>query len=250
MSCVEQPRRAVRLPSRVRSGRLAVPPIRPPREERAKIRTDLFHGRPPHIPPPVIDLVDTQVAVEQERVRYRYWPVNWVGRVDDIQLPNNLSIRVAQKRPRGSDAVADFFGDQGIIHGHNDQLAVVHDELRLQVRYVIQQLAAALGTEITTAKHDSGRKAANDRRQLDNFVFMAGKLNVRKLLTGPQILFHRITSSSKPLEFIDRRVLDTDQLLTRSRSRRLRHVGKLEHFRRFTKGLDQRRTHWRFSPWT
>src|SRR6476646_5745593 len=37
---------------------------------------------------------------------------------------------------------------------------------------------------------------------------------------------------------IDRRVLDTDQHLTGSRSRRLRHVGKLEHFRRFTKGLD------------
>src|SRR5882757_5901432 len=45
---------------------------------------------------------------------------------------------------------------------------------------------------------------------------------------------------------IDRRVLDTDQHLTRSRSRRLRHVGKLEHFRRFAKGLDQRCTHWRF----
>src|SRR5258708_38244769 len=49
---------------------------------------------------------------------------------------------------------------------------------------------------------------------------------------------------------IDRRVLDTDQHLTGSRSRRLRHVGKLEHFRRFTKGLDQRCTHWRFSPLT
>src|SRR5258707_1241397 len=45
---------------------------------------------------------------------------------------------------------------------------------------------------------------------------------------------------------IDRRVLDTDQHLARSRSRRLRHVGKLEHVRRFTKGLDQRCTHWRF----
>jgi hypothetical protein len=31
---------------------------------------------------------------------------------------------------------------------------------------------------------------------------MAGKFNVRKLLTGPQILFHRITSSSKPPEFL------------------------------------------------
>src|SRR5262249_22042333 len=38
--------------------------------------------------------------------------------------------------------------------------------------------------------------------------------------------------------------------LARSRSRRLGHVGKLEHFRRFTKGLDQRCTHWRFSPLT
>src|SRR5882757_570915 len=47
---------------------------------------------------------------------------------------------------------------------------------------------------------------------------------------------------------IDWRVLDTDQHLTRSRSRRFRHVGKLEDFRRFTKGLDQRRTHWRFPP--
>src|SRR5258708_29875003 len=45
---------------------------------------------------------------------------------------------------------------------------------------------------------------------------------------------------------IDRRVLDTDQHLARSRSRRLRHVAKLEHFRRFTKGLYQRCTHWRF----
>src|SRR6266404_9918711 len=49
---------------------------------------------------------------------------------------------------------------------------------------------------------------------------------------------------------IDRRVLDTDQHLARSRSRRLRHVGKLEHVRRFTKGLDQRCTHWRFPPLT
>ncbi len=54
----------VRLPSRVRSGRPPVPPIGPARQERAKIHTDLFHGWPSDIPPPVIDLVDTQVAVE------------------------------------------------------------------------------------------------------------------------------------------------------------------------------------------
>src|SRR6266481_5323318 len=49
---------------------------------------------------------------------------------------------------------------------------------------------------------------------------------------------------------IDRRVLDTDQHLTCSRSRRLRQIDKLEHFRRFTKGPYQRCTHWRFSPLT
>src|SRR5213593_834685 len=52
----------VRLPSRVRSGRLLVPPIGAARQERAKLDTDLFRGRPFDIPPPVIDLVDTQVV--------------------------------------------------------------------------------------------------------------------------------------------------------------------------------------------
>src|SRR5712691_8255376 len=74
----------VRLPSRVRSRHLAVPPISPARQESAKIHTNLFHGRPPDIPPPVIDLVDTQVAVEEESVWYCYRAANCVGRVDDI----------------------------------------------------------------------------------------------------------------------------------------------------------------------
>jgi hypothetical protein len=46
---------------------------------------------------------------------------------------------------------------------------------------------------------------------------------------------------------VDRSVLDTNQHLAGGRSRWLRHVDKLEHFRRLAKGLDQRCTHWRFS---
>ncbi len=68
--------------------------------------------------------------------------MNCVGRVDDVQFPNNLSIRVAQKGKCGADAVADFLRDHRIIDGHNDQLAVVHDELRLQVSDIVHLLAA------------------------------------------------------------------------------------------------------------
>lgn len=41
----------------------------------------------------------------------------------------------------------------------------------------------------------------------------------------------------------DRRVLDTNQHLTCSRSRRLRHVDKLEDLRRLTNRRDQHSTH-------
>jgi transcriptional regulator GlxA family with amidase domain len=78
-------------------------------------------------------------------------------------------------------------------------------------------------------------------------------LAATRLAAGRSVSTHRICAEALAKRFpeisvdtnerVDRRVLDTDQHLTGSRSRRLRHVGKLEHFRRFTKGLDQRCTH-------
>src|ERR1700756_1996972 len=108
---------------RVRWRSLVVPPILPTRHERPEVHAKLFDCRTAHVPPAIIDFVDSAIAIQDKSVRNGDWVV-CIGRVYDLECGDHLLLFIAEEREGRSQAVLDVLREHRAVNRDYDQLAI------------------------------------------------------------------------------------------------------------------------------
>src|SRR5207244_780432 len=74
----------------VRCRHVAVPPVRPPRHQRAQVHAQLVNRRTAQVPPAVVSLEDHSLRIEHECIWNRDARMVRIRRVHDVQLSDHL----------------------------------------------------------------------------------------------------------------------------------------------------------------
>jgi hypothetical protein len=78
---------------------VGIGPIRAARQEPAEILAQLLDGRPVHVPPAVVNLVDRQIAVHGKGVGNGHRRLRLIGHIDNLQQLDYLALEITQRGP-------------------------------------------------------------------------------------------------------------------------------------------------------
>ncbi len=133
--------------------------------QRAHFLPEFLERRPPNKPPTIIDCVNRQVRSQRKGIGKGDQAVSEIrwGHFDDIELPDGLTLVVAEKRIGRSQSGAEGRADFWRIGANNSQFAVIDLQVLLKF-YKAPQLPRTFGSPVATVEAQDQRKATRQFR--------------------------------------------------------------------------------------
>jgi hypothetical protein len=151
-------REVTRIPCLAESRRAQVPVGTDFARHRAQIIPEVCDRRAAPKPVAVVDAVDHEPWLEHERVR-NHRIVFGVGILLDVEVLLNLSLRVGEEGPLGTDRRTEFLKSMVIVGGDRGDLSVRHRDLRVE-RGEFQMLLVLLWAIVAAREREDQRIVA------------------------------------------------------------------------------------------
>ena len=165
-------------------------PVRPAFSRNgSEVLAELFHGRPPEKPIAVIDLVNDQTRLENNRVR-NHGIVRRIRIFGDVEIFLDLSRRVRQEGPVRADPAPVFVCLGDVIGADRNQPAIGNLKFPMKLNQPFG-LAPVLGAIATAAENQDHRMRALQIGELPVFRGVVGKFVVRKNRSWNDISSHK-----------------------------------------------------------
>ena len=116
---------------------------------------ELFHGGPTEEPVAVVDFVNDQTGLEDNRVR-DHGIVERIGVFGNVEVFLDFTRRVGEERPVGADPAAVLIRLRDVVGADRDQPAVADLEFAVELDQPFR-LPAVLGAEAPAAEDEDQR---------------------------------------------------------------------------------------------
>ena len=167
---------AALLPRVFEFGRCDVP-VRPAFPgDSTQVLAEIFQSGPAEVPVAVVDLVDDETGLENNRV-WNHGVVGWIGVLGDVEIFLDDPSRVGEERPVGADSTTIFIRLSNIVGANRDQPAISDLELPIEFHKAFR-LPAVFGAEATAAQDEDHGMLSLQFGELPAFRGVVGKLIV------------------------------------------------------------------------
>jgi hypothetical protein len=154
----------------------------------AQIVPEICDRRATPKPVAVLDAVDHEARLENERVR-NHRIVFGVGILLDVEVFLNFSLRVGEEGPLGADRRTKLLNRVVVVGGDRGDLGVRHRDLRVE-RSELQMLLVLLRAIVAACEREDQRVVALEFTELALFVRVIGQLVVGENASGHDVRAH------------------------------------------------------------